>query len=203
MKKLPSKRLLGAGFMGVLLGALVILGIRFVTYAPPQKVHYHANFAVYMNGQREAFKGVKYYEETAAAACTLKPVATALERAHLHDNVSDVVHVEDSEVTWGNFFQNIGWDISQNYIKSDTVLYQVDAQSKLTFIVNGEVVTDITNRIIQSEDKLLVSYGVSQDTATQFRSVAATAKTYNVQNDPESCSGSTEPTFKDKLKSLF
>lgn len=54
---------------GIVLGALALLVIRFFTYSPPQ-VHYHANFAVYINGQREQFKGPQYYQEVAVCSST-------------------------------------------------------------------------------------------------------------------------------------
>ncbi len=51
---------------GLALGAFVILGIRFVAYQPPHDTHFHANFAVYINGVHEQFKEPKYYEEVKA-----------------------------------------------------------------------------------------------------------------------------------------
>ena len=46
----------------LLLGAAIILGIRFATYQVAA-VHYHANFALYINGQHEVFKGPQYYSD--------------------------------------------------------------------------------------------------------------------------------------------
>jgi hypothetical protein len=86
-------------------------------------VHYHANFAVYINGQQEQFKGMKYYEETAAQTCTLEKIDDPAERAHMHDNVNNVVHVEDHLVTWGNFFQNLGWGLGDDYLKTADNVY--------------------------------------------------------------------------------
>lgn len=203
MKNIVSPRIVLVGLAGVLIGAFTILGIRLATYAPPEKVHYHANFVVYINGVREEFKGPKYYEETAATECTINKVETPLERAHLHDNVGDVVHVEDAATTWGNFFQNIGWGIDQTYIKTDKALLQTDDQAKLVFVLNGEEVADITSRVIDNRDKLLVSYGVNQDATKQFKNVPDTAEKYNEEKDPEGCSGSIAPTLQEKLRHLF
>ena len=63
---------------GLILGALVILGIRFAMYSP-KHTHYHANFAVYINGQREEFKKPTYYEDV--ATCTAYDNITPAERA--------------------------------------------------------------------------------------------------------------------------
>src|SRR5215469_16416653 len=98
----------------LLLGAALVLGIRFFTYKP-QSVHYHANFALYVNGQREEFKGAMYYSEV--QMCTSAETAmTPVERAHMHDNVNNVVHVEDHAVTWGQFFANLGWYMGPNFL---------------------------------------------------------------------------------------
>jgi len=76
----------------LLLGAAVVLGIRFATYKV-NSVHYHANFALYINGQREEFKGMGYYTEV--EMCKLDTTMVPSERAHMHDNVNNVVHVEE------------------------------------------------------------------------------------------------------------
>jgi predicted lactoylglutathione lyase len=202
MGSLLTKQSALMGIIGLVVGVVAILGIRLATYTPPEKVHYHANFAVFINGTREQFKGSNYYEEI-SAPCTVKPVETPGERAHMHDNVNDVVHVEDAAATWGNFFQNLGWNIDKGFIKSDQALYQADEQNKLVFILNGEVVSDITNKVIGDRDKLLVSYGSGQDTKQQLNTVGDTAKKYDVEKDPAGCSGSAEPTLKDRLMHLL
>src|ERR1700712_2988322 len=70
---------------GLVLASLVLLGIRFATYSLPS-THYHANFALYINGQREEFKAAHYYEEI--AACTAAGPIQPAERAHMHDEIN-------------------------------------------------------------------------------------------------------------------
>jgi hypothetical protein len=188
--------------LGILLGALIILAIRFVTYRPEQSVHHHANFAVYVNGAREAFTNPLYYEE-AGAACEEHAEQTPGERVHMHGRVSDVVHVHDNAVTWGNFFENMGWSIGGDFLKTETGLFVANGENKLVFMLNGEVVSSVANREIKSLDKLLISYGTGQDTAAEFATVADTAQKYNVESDPAGCKGSAPTTFKDRLKHLF
>ncbi|HSX35471.1 MAG TPA: hypothetical protein VLH84_00890 [Patescibacteria group bacterium] len=38
----------------IIVGAAAILGVRYFTYSP-ERVHYHANFDVIINGQREVY----------------------------------------------------------------------------------------------------------------------------------------------------
>ncbi|MEP7204836.1 MAG: hypothetical protein ABI716_01425 [Candidatus Saccharibacteria bacterium] len=191
--------------LGIVVGAGVILALRFVTYVPAT-VHYHANFAVYVNGQPEQFKGTQYYEETAASSCSLTPIDSPLERAHMHDGINSVVHVEDHLVTWGNFFQNINWGIGDDYLKTANQVYTPADQSKLTFILNGKQVDSIANTIIGDQDKLLVSYGsdTSQAIQKQYDTIQNKAQKYDVEQDPASCSGShAKVDASERLKHLF
>lgn len=202
--KVFSKTVL-VGLSGLLLGATVILGIRFLTYHE-ESIHYHANFAVYINGQREAFKNKIYYTET---ACTLETEITPMERAHMHDGINDVVHVEDHAVTWGQFFENLGWYVGPDFIQqSDDTLYKADDTSKLNVLINGQDYTGLgalTNMVIHDKDKVLVSYGAEnqKDLETQFRTIASTATKYDTAQDPASCSSNHKTTLKDRLKHLL
>lgn len=191
---------------GLLLGMLVILGIRFFTYHPAH-THYHANFQVYINGQREMFKAPSYYEDV--AACSAYENITPAERAHMHGSVNDVVHVHDHAVTWGQFFENLGWYIGDDFIKTkDGTLYVADGSSKLHIILNGQDYTDltpITNTQIGDQDKLLVSFGDISDSTlkTEYNGITNNAKKSDETKDPASCSGDIAPTTSERLKHLF
>jgi len=197
-----SKQTIIVGAVSLVVGAAAILGVRYVTYKP-DVVHYHANFAVYVNGKQEQFKGMQYYEETAAQVCTLAKVDDPAERAHMHDNINNVVHVEDHLVTWGNFFQNLNWGIGNDYLKTADGIFTPTDQSKLTFILNGKKVESIANVIINDQDKLLVSYGVTGDAQKQYDSIQNNARKYDVERDPASCSGSHSVGSTERLKHLF
>jgi hypothetical protein len=126
---------------GLLVGVLVILGIRYFTYHP-HKVHYHANFGVYINGQQELFKDPTYYEEVALCNTgTMTPQA----RTHMHDEEAGVVHVHDEAVTWGQFFENLGWVIGPDFIQTRDKLYVADETSKLNIVLNGQNLTGLTS----------------------------------------------------------
>lgn len=195
-----------AGVAGVLLGALIILGIRFITYSPEEGVHYHANFAVYINGQREQFKDIFYY--IGAESCTgdSEHSTNPYARAHLHDMVGDVVHVEDEAVTWGQFFQNIGWVVDPKVIRKGEQIFLADAQNKVSFMLNGKLTDNVINQVIGDKDKLLVDYGPvdSGTLQNEFESIASTAEKYNGSKDKGSCDGAVEQgSWKDRLKHMF
>ncbi|HSX15965.1 MAG TPA: hypothetical protein VLF40_04195 [Candidatus Saccharimonadales bacterium] len=193
---------------GLVLGALIVLAIRFATYTAPPQTHYHANFAVYLNGQREQFKDPSYYVDE--AACDETGKIQPLERAHIHDNINSVIHVHDDGVTWGQFFENLGWYVGPDFVQTRSgTLYKADDTNKLHIVLNNDDLTGlgaITDRVIGDRDRLLVSYGDISDSQlqTEFKSVPSTAKHYDETKDPASCgAGAENVTTSDRLHHLF
>ncbi len=191
---------------GVILGIVIVLGIRFATYHV-DSIHYHANFAVYLNGTQEEFKGPQYYTE--AEMCTLDTAIQPSQRAHMHDNINNVVHVEDHAVTWGHFFTNLGWTISSTFIATpDGTIYKKNEIADIRILLNGQDYTnfgDIQNKVINDNDRLLVSFG-DETTATltkQYDSVPSTAAKYDAASDPASCSSNHETTIQDRFNHMF
>lgn len=207
MKTIISKKVMLAGGVGLVLGALIILGIRFATYKPVPTPHYHANFAVYVNGTREQFTGMQYYEETATETCSLHPVDSPKERGHMHDNINDVVHVEDHLVTWGNFIQNLGWGLGDDYLKTIDNVYVNGTQGKLSFILNGKPVDTVAGQVIQDKDKLLISYGndVAAQLQQQYKTIPNTAAKFDTLKDPGSCGAGHHDTvtLSDRMHHMF
>ena len=194
-----------AGIAGLLIGALIILAIRFFTYDAGY-VHYHANFAVYINGQQEQFKGSTYYEEE--TACKAESHMTPEDRVHMHDDVYDVIHVHDHAATWGHFFENLGWAVGKDFVKTRDTLYQNNNGNTLHIMLNGQNLTGIssvTNQVIGNEDKLLLGFGDvgNDELQKQFQAIPNTAREHNEEDDPASCSGPSKTTTSDRLKHLF
>jgi hypothetical protein len=195
----------------LLLGALVVLGVRFVTYQPEKGVHYHANFAVYINGQREAFKAPNYYEEEAVTTCsaseTSETETTPMSRVHMHGNVNDVVHVEDSRVTWGNFFTVLGWNVGPSYLATRDGMYQNGSHGKVTYTLNGKVVPDISNTIINDQDKLLVNYGNqnADQVGQEYALIKNNALAADQSKDPAGCGGNhaDSASMTERMRHMF
>lgn len=191
---------------GVLLAALVILGIRFAAAQAPEETHYHANFAVYIDGKKAAFKGAQYYEEV--ALCNLHDTMTPKARTHMHNEENGVVHVHHDGVTWGQFFENLGWLVGPDFIRTNERLYVADEVNELHIVLNGQNLTNltsITNELIGDKDRLLLSYGEADDTTLdeQYKNVLSNADVYNNKQDPAGCAGAHQITFKDRLDNLF
>jgi len=189
---------------GLLLGMLLLLAVRFVTYSPDH-THYHANFAVFPNGERQDFKDPQYYQEV--KICNLKGTSPQA-RTHMHNSENGIIHVHDEAVTWGQFFENLGWIVGPDFMRTDTELLVASDINKLNIILNGQDLTDvstITNQVISNKDRLLLSYGPADTAALdkQFNTVASTAEKYNATKDPASCGSEETPTTEERLKNLF
>ncbi len=85
----------------------------------PQKTHYHAGFVVFQNNKKVNFSDIKYmYLEP----CTLNKnndtnsTDIQIEKAHLHDDVGDLVHIERTGPIWKDLFTNMHYPI--DYSKS-------------------------------------------------------------------------------------
>lgn len=191
---------------GLLLGALLVLGIRFFAYQPEDDTHFHANFAVYINGEREQFKEPRYYEEV--KLCSLHDNMTPQARVHMHNQENGVVHIHHDGVTWGQLFENLGWIIGPDFIQTPTRMYTADDMNKLNIVLNDDNLTGlstITNQLIGDKDRLLVSYGDAGKTVldTQYKTVPNNAGIYNTKPDPAGCGGSHTITVGERLKHLF
>lgn len=112
-----------------------------------EKVHYHAGFVVFENGKKLDFSDTKYMF---IKPCTLdgeedeSTEDSQLEKAHLHDNVGDVVHIEGKGAVWGDLFTNIKFPVDY---------------SKVTGYVNGYEEKDFQNRRIDFDDSLVIFIG--------------------------------------------
>lgn len=180
----------------ILAALLAFVFARFMLQ-PNNKVHYHANFAVFINGQREQFKGAQYYQEV--ASCGLGNTPQSL--VHMHDNISHVVHVHNAVQTWGQFFNNLGWVLGDTLISDGTNVYQDGHGGHLTFILNGHSTLSIADEVIKDKDRLLISFGNDDQAALnqQFLQVESDAGHFDVTKDPAACSGD-ENTWQNRLK---
>ena len=189
--------------LGLVLGFLALVGARYVFMPPQLATHFHANFAVFIQGKRVDFSGDQYMEDI--QGCKLSnTLLQPEERTHMHNNVSDVVHVHDHGVTWGHFFANIGFTFDQIHLMTDEgKAYSNDVSNTLKFILNDEPVPNPYNRLIASEDRFLISYGPEAPEelmGSEWLDIADTAAGHNEHPDPGSCSGEIPLDFWVKLK---
>lgn len=198
MTKRIATPLLLATLLGFVIGTFWLMVVRYVTYRPDE-MHYHANFALYINGKRDEFKSLTFYEEV--AACSSDQADNPKSRVHMHDGKAGLVHVHAHAVTWGHLFENLRYGLTNRAITTDEGVY-VDGQGgKFSFVLNGQPVDTVANRVIKSEDRLLINYGNDDDKVLQqrYNGVSDSAKQANTQEDPAACGGSQSLTVKDRL----
>ncbi len=189
--------------LAFVLGALWFISLRTVAIKD-KSVHYHANFNLFVDGVRDPFDSFTQYEEI--QSCSGGAGGSPSGRTHLHKPNNDVVHVHDNAVTWNAFFANVGHGITNQALTTSAGTF-VSGQNgkKLTFILNGQVVDTVANRVIEDKDSLLVSYG-TEDSAVlqqQYDGIRKNAEEINGLFDPASCSGTKPLTFWGRILQAF
>lgn len=192
--------------LGAVAGVLGFGLVRLALLAPEPVVHHHANWAVFVDGARLDLSGERYMEDV--ASCKADPTAVYPEdRVHMHNGNADVVHVHDSGATWGHLLANLGFGIGDDYLFTDRgARYAAGGGKSLKFVLNGRVVPSIRNEVVNSEDRLLISFGAEpaeEAARSQFPRVASSAGEYNHKPDPAGCSGAGHETFGDRLRRAF
>lgn len=194
-----------AFLLGILAGVLTFGLVRFLVTPWADPPHYHANWALFVNGEPLDLSADRYMEDV--AACVAAGVVRPEERVHMHNNEDGVVHVHHSGVTWGHFLANLGFAAGEEYLILDEGGRLFSGPERtLKFVVNGFVVPDIQNRLIRSGDRLLISFGpesAEHVVAEQFPRVAANADAYNQREDPAGCAGAVDAGLRERLRRAF
>lgn len=129
----------------LIVGVLSLFLYKNLTTA--RKVHYHAGFVVFKEDKKIDFSDFKYMRIKPCNEDTnhkdLK-VDIQAEKAHLHDLVGDVVHVEEENAYWRDLFSNIN--------------YKLD-YSKTVAFVNDKRVNHFENQKIQPDESLIILIG--------------------------------------------
>ncbi len=192
-------------FIAGVLGGILILGsVRFVlAVEDPDNVHYHANWALVVDGERVDFTADRYMEDVAACVADAHHL-DARARVHLHDNDMDVVHVHHRGVTWGHFLANLGWGLGPDWLMTDEgELYQAGDGGNFVFVVDGWVVGRLDDRVIDPGARVLIYWGREDpDRVAEeyFPQVAANAVEYDLLDDPGGCGAAQEPGLGDRLR---
>ncbi|MEK9176453.1 MAG: hypothetical protein AAB520_03355 [Patescibacteria group bacterium] len=161
--------------------AILLLGIGgylFITFQKKdnaKKIHYHAGFVVFNNNKQINFSGFKYMVIKPCNLDNKKEEESdeddQMEKAHLHDQIGDVVHVERENAKWVDLFTNLK--------------YKVD-YSKATAYLNGKKLDNFRELVIQPYDNLVVLIG-SKDTNQALKKAVTVAHVKQVEKRSENC----------------
>lgn len=123
-----------------------------------QKVHWHADFALYIDGERFIFDDPKYIStETDEKS----------DAVHIHDPRHTVIHVHLEQSTWNEFFSSLGFQLNDPSQLSgltqlklpDGRLLKPEGDKTFKFFVNGVQVDGVASIDISDLDRVLISYG--------------------------------------------
>lgn len=117
------------------------------SFIPEEKTHKHAGFVIFKNNVKLDFSDSIYmYISPCEVDDTHEdtPQQAQLEKAHLHDNVGDVIHIERSGALWKDLFTNIRFPINE---------------STSTGYINGNNVENFQTKLIEQDDSLVVFIG--------------------------------------------
>ena len=131
----------------ILLVFLTLSGIAIYKYMNKPPVHYHAGFHIYIDGKLQDYSSTEFMH--------LKPCGThedtgdkedeQLEKAHLHDNVGDVIHVHREGVIWNDIFTNLKVTLP-------------DTKS-ITAYINAKQISEVKTYPVKPYDSLVLMIG--------------------------------------------
>ncbi len=158
-----------------IIGLLAVATIAFISYRVQlaiegatmrynTEVHVHADFAVYINGNKLDFTKTEYQSSVGHEKD---------EHVHLHDGGGDIIHRHDEGVTLPKFFSSLGYTLTNDCFTTDaSEQFCTNASSTLRLFVNEKEVEDIMTYIPQEEDKILLTYGeTARDLTPEFASI--------------------------------
>lgn len=153
-----------AGLFTLLLGAYALDTLKSSTTHPiatstDTEVHVHSDFRVYVGDIRLRFTDLRYQSN---------PELTHHASLHFHDGNDEVIHRHADGVTLTDFFDSIGMELTNDCFTEDTgTQHCTNETNSLLLLVNGERVTNITDYIINEEDRILLYYGDPADSNIQ------------------------------------
>lgn len=115
-----------------------------------QSVHWHADFALYINGERYDFNQERFFSTTDEELS---------ENVHLHEPFL-VVHVHREGTTWREFFHSLGFELTDECLTTpEGDQYCTSETERLSFIINGVRVDGLAFQDITDIDRALISFG--------------------------------------------
>lgn len=139
------------------------------------EVHLHAGFQVYVDNQLQDYSTLEYMH---IAPCSEEGHEEELtsekeqeEKAHLHDNVGDVVHVHRAGVVWADLFKNIKVEIDPN----------------AKAFINGQETRDFLNSPINAYDSLVIFLGENTDLEQKLAHAVTRGQITEAEGASENC----------------
>ena len=113
--------------------------------------HEHADFAVYLNGEKLDFAQDKYMSDSEKALSNFM---------HLHDMDGEIIHKHISDADVGFFFFTLDMKFNSTcFVTDDGTAYCEDGSNELKMFVNGVEEPLKNEYVFKDIDQILITYG--------------------------------------------
>ena len=120
----------------------------------PTAADYSASFAIFTNGTFRIFTASMYHN--------LSP------DVFIESSNPNIVHVKKAGITWDDFFKTLPFKLTEECLTTGTgQTFCTNSNQTLKFYINGELDSNVLDRIINAGDQLLVSYGSENEAQIQ------------------------------------
>lgn len=165
--------------LGLIIAVAVMVGKILLDNDAPEigvvgEVHYHTDFALYINGRQYNFTQEKYMSTENKTLSNF---------AHLHDLNGNIIHKHASGITLGFFLETLDMKLNDTcFILDDGASYCNEGNKKLTLYVNGKRDDQFAGYDFRDGDKILLSYGEEseEEIRAQIQSVTEEACIYSL-----------------------
>jgi len=197
-----NKKVILFALVGIIITVLLFFGLGAViaSRVPEYATHYHANFAVFENGNVVNFSQPSLMHLKPCKEDDDPGLHPKLDNIHLHDMVGNVVHVHDDGLTWSDLFTSIKYNLTEVSQKNNVLIY---------YYLNGARTDDsILSKIISKNDRLLITMTADSLPETvdgnpllqsQMNKVGSDAGDYD-NKSTESCSGNKARSWQSRLR---
>ncbi len=120
-----------------------------------QAVHWHADFALYIRGERYDFNQERFVSDEEDELS---------ENVHIHGERYNVVHVHLEGTTWREFFDSLGFELTDQCLTTPAGEQFCDSEAeRLSFVLNGVRLDAMAFQDITNIDRALISFGNESD----------------------------------------
>ncbi len=165
-------------FALILIGMLAVAGKAIITDKKPEAFHIHADFALFLRGERFDFAKPEFMsiEPCTPEETNLIPSAYAHlgeeglgSAVHLHGNVGHIIHVHRPGITYKDFFNSLDMEFEKGLLVNRNGKETKDnATNTFRYFINDQEVENLTDIEIQSLDRTLITYGPQNRSASSI-----------------------------------
>ena len=120
-----------------------------------QAVHWHADFALYIRGERYDFGQERFVSDEEDELS---------ENVHIHGARVSVVHVHREGTTWREFFDSLGFELTDQCLTTPEGEQFCDSEAeRLSFVLNGVKLDALAFQDVTDIDRALISFGSESD----------------------------------------